>query len=211
MPVNIEIQVDDKTTPVLTGLLDHLTDLTELHRHLAVDLAEGTRRHIRQAAQTRHTTAERLGSRPTGYLSKAAETVEASGDADGVSVRVAGPIFKRVSGPVTITPREKKYLTIPVHADAVGKKAQEHWWRKDPPKRPRKGKRPRLIQGLVLIRSKAGNLLLARPNGDGSITPYYVLKTSVTLPQDEGLLPSPEQYGMMAERVAGWYLRRVLN
>ena len=195
--INLEIEIDDQATPVINALLADLKDPTEFHRLLALDLAEYTQHHIREAARTRHETAGRLGSAPTGYLSKAADTVEQSSDSGGVTLRVAGAIFKRVNGPVTVRPREKKYLTIPVHADAVGKKAQELWWRKEPPKKPRKGKRARLIQGLVFIKSKKGNLLLARPMADGSIVPYYLLKTSVTL--------------QVAEKAARWYLNRRLR
>jgi hypothetical protein len=126
-----------------------------------------------------------------------------------VTVRVAGAIFKRVDGPVTIKPREKKYLTIPIHKDAVGRTAGEFAWRAPERKtRGRGGKRRRLIQGLVMITSKKGNKLLVRMNQDGSMTPYYALKTSVTLTQDEGLLPDGKQLGQVAEKTARWYLDR---
>lgn len=212
MSINIQIEVDDQATPVLAGLLGKLKNPEEFHKFLALDLGEYTRRYIRIAAVSRHRTADRLRSNPTGYLSKAAETVEASGDAGGVSLRVAGAIFKRVNGPVTITPREKKYLTIPLIAEAVGKKAQEHWWPKAAPKsgRRRSG-RSRLMQGLIVIRTKKGNLLLAKPNEDGTITPYYALRTRVVLRQDKGLLPDAGQMGIMAEKTARWYLERELR
>jgi hypothetical protein len=205
--------VDDQLTPVLAELTRSLTDFTEFNGYLALDLGEGTRRHIREAAKTRHTTADRLGSRPTGYLAKAAETVEAAGDAGGVTLRVAGAIFRRVSGPVTVTPRAKQYLTIPIHAEAVGRRASEFSWRANNKtgRSNKKGRRPRLIQGLVLIRSKKGNLLLVRMNQDGSMTPYYALKTRVVLPQDTGLLPDGAALGRIAERTARWWTAKKLR
>jgi hypothetical protein len=210
MSLNIEIDVNDDATPVLLTLVEALTDRTAFHGYLSLDVAEHTRRHIRSAAQSRHKTALRLGSAPTGYLSKAANTVESDHDSDGITLRVAGAIFKRVGGPVTIRPRAgKKYLTIPVHAEAVGRAARELWWPAKARTSTRKTKRrPKLIQGLVLITSKKGNLLLVKPNGDGTITPYYVLKSSVTLPQDEGLLPTSQELGAVAEKTATWYLRK---
>ncbi len=212
MAINLEIDIDDQLTPALTQLVDHLKDPAEFHKFLALDIAEYTRYHIREAAKTRHKTRDRLGLAPGNYLAKAAETVEAKGDSGGVTLRVAGPIFKRVNGPVTITPREKKYLTIPVHADAVGKLASEHHFPTPAPKTGRRRKaRPRLITGLIFITSKKGNLLLARPNGDGTITPYYALKASVTLPQDPWLLPSNLQLGQVAEKTARWYINRSLR
>lgn len=210
--IALTIDVDDVATPILARLLPELTDPTEFHKFLALDVAEHTRRHIRLAARSRHTVSQRLGSAPTGYLTRAAETVESNGDRQGVELRVAGAIFKRVSGPVLVRPRAKKYLTIPIHKDAVGRKAEELWWPKPAPKRPpRPGSRRRLIQGLVFIRSRKGNLLLARPMPDGSIIPYYSLKTSVILPQDPGLLPTGEQLGQVAEKTAQWYVNRRLR
>ncbi len=56
-----------------------------------------------------------------------------------------------------------EYLTVPVHPDAVGKKA-------------------RSFPDLVCIRSKKGNLLLAKIDGE-TITPYYWLTKSVKIPE----------------------------
>jgi uncharacterized protein (DUF1778 family) len=207
MSINLAIDVDDQSTPVLAALTDQLTDRTGLHQALAIRVAEHTRQHIRRAATTRHKTAQRFGLQPTNYLAKKADTVEHSHDADGITLRVEGAIFRRVNGPVTIRPREKKYLTIPVNKEAVGRKASELWWPKSPSKRPRKGRRASLIQGLIFITSKKGNLLLAKPEDDGSITPYYVLKKQVTLPQDTGLLPTGQDLAAVAEQAAIWYLR----
>ncbi len=211
--INLQIEVSDTATPALVELMESEKDLTEFHRQLAMEMAEATRRHIREAARTRHTTRTRLGLAASSgrYLSDAAGSVEASGDRDGVSLHVAGAIFRRVNGPVTVRPRERRYLTIPVHAEALGRRAQELWWPANPSTRPRASRRRRMMQGLIFIRSRRGNLLLARPNADGSITPYYALKTQVVLPQDAGLLPSPEQLGRVAERAASWYLDKQMK
>jgi predicted lipoprotein len=208
----VKIKVVDDATPILLSLLNTLGDKTLLHKDIADDMADYTRFHIREASKTRHKTAEKLKSKKTGYLSDAAETVEATSDAYAVIIRVSSPIFKRVAGPVTIRPRGKKYLTIPIHKDAVGKKAQELWWNAPKPKGNRQTKRRRrLIQGLFFVKSKKGNLLLAKSNGDGTITPYYALKTSVILPQDEGLLPSAKQMGQVAEKTAAEYLEEAMQ
>ena len=209
MSINLQIEVDDEVTPVLARLVESFTDLTEFHEDLADDLKDYTKFHIRDAAATRHKTANWLKKEPTNYLSLAAETVESSFDPVGVTLRVAGAIFKRVNGPVTIRPREKQYLTIPIHKEAAGRRAAEFAWRAPEPKGPRrKGKPRRLIWGLLLITSKKGNKLLVRRNQDGSFTPYYLLKTSVTLEQDTGLLPDGKQLGQVAERTAREYLGR---
>jgi phage gpG-like protein len=64
-----------------------------------------------------------------------------------------------------ITPKKARALAIPIGVE--GKKAQ------------RRG--PLRSQNLVLIKSKRGNMLLARVDGK-KITPVFVLKQSVTLP-----------------------------
>ena len=92
MSINLQIEVDDEATPVLAGLVESLSDFTEFHEFLALDLAEYARVHIRGAAATRHKTADRLGSAQTGYLAKAAETVEADSDAVGFVEAVVGPV-----------------------------------------------------------------------------------------------------------------------
>ena len=187
MSIHLEILVDDKATPVLNTLLLSLTDPTDFHRVLALDLSEAVRRHVREAAKTRHKTADRLGAPRSGYLARAAETVEASGDKEGVELKIAGAIFKRVNGPVVVRPLKKQYLTIPIHREAVQHRASE-------------------ISGLFVVRSKKNNVLLCkRGPTKGSVVPYFLLRRLVILPEDKELLPSPEQLGRVAERAAAWY------
>ena len=62
-----------------------------------------------------------------------------------------------------ITAKNAKLLTIPIHPDAVGKKA-------------------RSFPDLFIVKSKKGNLLLAKQSGD-DIIPYYWLTKSVKIPE----------------------------
>jgi hypothetical protein len=190
--LSINIQVTDKATPILAELHRELTDRTGLHKYIGASAEAGTRLHIRKAAAARHTTAGRLGASPTGYLTKRAELVQGTGNKDAAEITVTGAIFKRVFGPVTVRPRAKKMLAIPMRAEAYGK-------------------RPGEFGDLFLFKSKQGRLFLARQAGEGKLHFLFLLKSVVVLPQDRGLLPSDEQFGQLAELAARGYLRKQMR
>lgn len=187
--MNIEIKITDQATPILAELHRELTDRTGLHKYIGAAGEAGTRLHIRKAAQARHTTASKLGARPTGYLTKRAELVEGRGDKAGATVSITGAIFKRTFGPVTVRPVAKKMLAIPMRAEAYGK-------------------RPGEFSDLFVFKSKQGRLFLARQAEPGKLHFLFLLKASVVLPQDRGLLPSEAQFGQLAELAARGYLRK---
>jgi hypothetical protein len=192
MSLGINIEVTDKATPILAELHRELTDRTGLHKYIGAAAEAGTRLHIRKAALARHATANKLGAKPTGYLTKRAELVEGRGNAKEAEITVTGAIFKRTFGPVTVRPVAKKMLAIPMRAEAYGK-------------------RPGEFGDLFLFKSKQGRLFLARQAGEGKLHFLFLLKASVVLPQDRGLLPSDEQFGQLAELAARGYLRKRLR
>lgn len=189
MSLSITIQVSDKATPILAELNRELTDRTGLHKYIGAAAEAGTRLHIRKAAQARHATASKLGAKPTGYLTKRAELVEGRGNAQEAEITVTGAIFKRTFGPVTVRPVAKKMLAIPMRAEAYGK-------------------RPGEFSDLFVFKSKQGRLFLARQASEGKLHFLFLLKASVVLPQDRGLLPSNDQFGQIAELGARGYLRK---
>ena len=147
-------------------------------------IEELTRSHIATASQTRHTTAEKLGATPTGYLLKKAASVEAIGAPGRVLLSVSGEIFKRTFQPVTVSAVNVKMLTIPVSAESYGTRAGE-------------------FDDLFVYRSKGGNgpAFLARKEG-GKMIFLFLLKRSVVLPQDRGLLPSADDIFQVVEKTA---------
>lgn len=190
--INVEIVVDD-STPVLQHLLKELEDLTPLNEYIGNAAAEGTRLHIRSAAESRHETSAALGASPTGYLAKRAELVSYTASSSGVELAITGAIFRRVFGPVTIKPVAGKMLTIPWRAEAYGRRARE-------------------FGDLFVYVSKRGKGLafLARREGK-TLQLYYLLKSMVVLQQDTGLLPTEEQYAQGAEIGARGYLSKLLR
>jgi hypothetical protein len=192
MSLKIDIAVSDKGTPVLADLHRELSDRTSLHKYIGAAAEAGTRLHIRSAAAQRHKTADKLGAKPTGYLTKRAELVEGTGNAEQAEITVTGAIFKRVFGPVRVRPVAKKMLAIPMRAEAYGK-------------------RPGEFDDLFVYRSKQGRLFLAKQAAPGRLQFYFLLKASVVLPQDRGLLPSDEQFGQLSELAARGYLSKQLR
>lgn len=190
MQLSTDIEINDQATPALADLQRRLTGegLRELRRGIATGFRPLVQNHIRKAAKTRHTTAERLGAKPTNYLARTADTVESLplGE-DRIRLNLNGEIFKRTFGPVLVKPREKKMLAIPISKESYAKRAAG-------------------MGGLFFVRSKKGHLLLCRRDGK-ELKPLFLLKESVTLPQDRGLLPSDLDFQVDAEKSAVRFIR----
>jgi len=174
-------------------LTRRIEDRTDHHKAVASGMESLIRGHVLDAAASRHTTARSLGARPTGYLTKMARGVEAVWNKSWASVQFptgdSRGIFARVDGPVTITPRSGKYLTIPAIAASYGKRAREF----------------ADLKYVQFGRGPEAPKALAKKDGNGKLKVYFWLKESVTLPQDEGLLPTDSQISeRMAESTADW-------
>jgi hypothetical protein len=197
---------EDNSTPALRRAVALFDDLTELHQLIAANAEVLTRRHlVEKAAPARHTTAQRLGANPTGYLTRRAQAIESQGTRDSATVTLGGAveIFARVDGPVTIYP-QRKYLTIPASAQAYGRRAGE-------------------LGSLRFIAFGSGAKALAavkvgtktgkrgKPVKDVQLTVHYWLRDKVTLSQDRGLLPTEEQYVEAGEAAAQTLLEDILE
>lgn len=184
--LSVKITVTDSATPALAAVGDSLKDRRGLNKSIAGSVEDITRAHIRIAAQTRHTTATRLGAAPTNYLSKLSETIESHSDGVGVVMDVYGAIFRRVTGAVDVRPVTKKWLTIPAAAESYGRRAGE-------------------FSDLEFALNKGGESARLI-NSAGKV--LFWLKKQVTLPQDRGLLPSDEQFTQAAELGARNFLEQ---
>ncbi len=182
----ITLKVEFKGDSKLALLEEEMTfaDKVEFADAVAGNLEELTRSHIATAAQTRHKTAQRLGATPTQYLLNKAASVEAIGAPGRVLLSVSGEIFKRTFREVTVSAVNAKMLTIPIAAESYGKRAGEF------------GK-------LFAFTAKTGkqSSFLAR-KVDGKMQFLFLLKRSVVLPQDRGLLPSEEDVFKTVEQTA---------
>ncbi|MEG1427794.1 MAG: hypothetical protein RSC76_08920 [Oscillospiraceae bacterium] len=83
----------------------------QLHLASARAVASLCRRHLRQIAQTRHASANRLGATPTRHFEHANVFAEASADDAHVHIKLPG--LARAFVPITITPAPKKSSSTP--------------------------------------------------------------------------------------------------
>ena len=157
---------------------------TRLHHAAARSVSVLCRRHLRTIGQSRHATANRLGAAPTGHFEQTGITLTAA--PNDAHVRLTLPGLARAFRPLVIRPRRAKALTLPIAAEAYGKKVSEL-------------KR----SGWALFQAKG---VLMGKSPAGSLRPLYALKTSVRLRQDRTLLPADER---LAETARKGYLRRL--
>lgn len=186
----IHLQIDVPRDSKLAVLAEDLnfTEKLEFAKQLAGDFDRLTRDHIVHAAQSRHKTAQRLGASPSNYLLNKASSVEAIGSPGAVLLTVKGDIFKRTFQPVTVNAVKAKMLTIPWSAEAYGRRAGE-------------------FANLFVHVSKGGSgpAFLAQRDG-GRMKFLFLLKRSVVLPQDRGLLPEEQQFAAKAEESAADFI-----
>jgi len=136
----------------------------QLNQAMGESVRDTVRDHLRALAQSRHTTAEKLGATPTGHLEQAARAIEgspvsATSSEATLTINHVGMI--RALKDVTILPK-KQFLTIPMNAIAYGRRIGE------------------CDQVQIVHRGEAVRTDIAA----------YILVRSVTQKQDRSLLPS---------------------
>ena len=184
---DITVNID---TPQLDAISRRLepSARAELHREIAAEISETVRGHLRRYALTHHATASRLGARPTGNLEDA--RIDAASDSSGATVTVAALGIRRALGPITIRPRTKAALTIPVAALAYGRSVaylKSH--------------------GYGIFRPKGKNYLAYKENPKSQFsTVLYILAKRATLKHEPDLLPRRETLAANAAEAARDYV-----
>lgn len=173
-------------------------DRRRMNDEIALRATELVKRHLIRIAPLHHKTAERLAATPTGYLTSIAELVQPF--ASNTSAKVLFPtrgleIFARTLGPVTVTARNVKYLTIPATAEAYGRRARTFHDLKFIPFH--NGTRALVRQRVGMVPGKRKALIKKIIND-----PIFWLKRSVALPMDRSLLPSDEELAAVASIAA---------
>lgn len=168
----------------------------ELHTRIAADAEIFVKARGKETAAKEHRTANRLGAVPTGHLSDAYEGIEGRAGAEKAELLVPSATRLRAAfGTYVLTPKNAKFLTIPVHREAYGKRAREIedlFALRTGPKKTLVLAR-RVDTGLSPSRQVAGR---ARPtvrrrqrSFTGGVEVMYVLVKSATIPGDETLIP----------------------
>ena len=180
----------DISTPQLDGIVERLGQASraELHAEIAGRLQTIVDNHLASYALSHHATAGRLGARPTGNLEKA--KVTATSGADGATVTVAAPGIRRALGPLTIRPKSRQALTIPVAALAYGRTVAYL-----------------KAQGVNVFRPKGKNYLAYKENPKSKFsTVLYILAKRATLKHEPDLLPSQDTLAANALEAARGYI-----
>lgn len=187
--MKVDITISDGASIALQGLSTRLADGAQLHARIAGESEKFVKERGRQTAADEHRSASRLGAAPTGHLEKSYQAIESASSPDSASLLVPRASRLRAAfGGYTVRPGAgKKYLTIPVAAEAYGKRAGE-------------------IDGLEFMRvGPKKTALLARPESEGRMTTFYLLVKQAEIPEDRGLIPFDDLAAHAAD-VAELYL-----
>lgn len=140
--------------------------------------------YIFNRSKTRHKVASRFGVKPTGILEFRASGGQAESRgggriywrnrSGGYSIFISGvPFIQKAFRALHIRPKRAKALTIPVHREAVHKKAADL-----------------KSMGWLLFRPSGQNVLMGRKNKRSKPVCLYALVKSAKIPRDARLLPS---------------------
>lgn len=183
MSVGLNIEVTGKGARMALLVSETIQDKAGLHERIAADALMFVKELGASKSEGEHRTADRLGGKRTGHLERAFRGIEAENDESSARLLVPGASRLRAAfGAYTLTPKNSKYLTLPISAEAYGRRAGE-------------------FEDLFPITSKKGNLLLVRKAEGGGIEPMYFLTTSVDIPEDSTLIPFEEIYEGAADSV----------
>lgn len=176
-----------------------------MSQHVGERVLDHVRDHLDTMAPKRHRVAKRLGAKPTHHFEYAsgrlggvnadgqAQTTELSDvRADGLTITIKGtPGLLRAFGPVTAKPRRAKWLTIPIHKSAYGKRVAEL---RD--------------EGHVIFRPGRARILaeVKEVGKKKRLRPLYALCRETTAPRDRGLLPTQEKMKAWAKDAAEGFL-----
>ena len=162
-----------------------------LYRTIADKVENLVRRHILRIAPAHHIWANRLGTQPTGHLTKGARLTHSTSGSDYAEIIIPIPGISRAFRPLAITPQRASALTIPIAAQSYGQRVS----------------RMRQL-GWVLFRPKGRDVLMGTPQGGGEAVPLYLLKKRVEQRQDRTLLPSDAAIGLAASAAVTAMLKR---
>lgn len=199
--IGATFKVDDAATPLLDALLRRLGDAgrRELYGAATHGVAVLVRAHILDAAKTRHRTADTIRFGPadrSNHLIKAGESVAESYTSSEGMVSVYSPGFRRALGPLTILPRERENLTIPVHAYAYNRRVGEI-----------------VRDGVKVFRPRGKNYLATRDERitGGAFRILFILVKSATLKHEPELLPRIEEMQDAGKKEVATLIKDILR
>lgn len=181
MSIAIHLKIKDDATPAFQRLAAAVQRAPSVRAAMGEAIAGKLRHNFRRLDRTR---TNKLGGTRTGFYGRAVKAVQQPAlTPGGVSVSIVQQgIAQRFFGG-EITPKSGKYLTLPVHPLAYGKRARE-------------------FSDLQFIALDGGRRAIlvrpndASPNGIGEI--FYALVRRVHQQPDPSVLPTDEELNTAA-------------
>ena len=178
--MNYTVHIDADLTPILQ-MVESLSAISakRLFRVGTYAVRDRIRKHLRSESGRRHTTAKKLGAKPTGHIGKGARAVTAMATDKGGTVTIPIAGISRAFGDITIsTPTRygKRFLTLPKHPLAYGRTV---------------GEMRRL--GWKIFRPGKKKVLLGYRSKKDKPTLLFTLAGTVHLKKDPSLLPTLDE------------------
>lgn len=185
----ITIHVQDKLSPAMRKMVDgmHGEGKVRISEAMGGEVRSLVVWHLTSLAASKHTTANKLGATPTGYIANLAENFDQSStltfDASGATLAMRHPVISRAVRDVTITPK-KQFLTIPLNALAYSRRCGE-------------------FQEVQFVHG--------RSEAVRQDMPAYLLVRGVTQKQDRSLLPGDDELATAAADAAKREVKTLLT
>ena len=169
----LTITLSGDAAATLQRLRIGLADRKRLHSRIAGEAELFLKEYGRDTVARQHRSATTLGAMPTRHLERAYASIESVSNADAATLLIPRASRLRAAfGDYVILPGSgRKYLTIPVHRDAYGRRAGE-------------------FTNLVFVRvGPRQTAALSRKVPNGGLEIMYFLTRQAKIKQDRGLIP----------------------
>jgi hypothetical protein len=167
----------------------------DLHAAMGTEVQQVTASHVGALERSPSSLLTKLGAAPTNFYKHAAERTESpaalASDGNAATLTLNWPGVGRAFRTITVVPVNAKALAIPMDRLAVGRSPRDCW----------------AELGLFIPKGKG---FIAMRQGN-QIKVMWLLRRSVTQPQNRALLPSEAQWERAAADGAKNYLRTALN
>lgn len=189
--MSIAIQIDARPALAKLAAAGRAIAPEKLHAVAGRAILNQVKAHLRE----RNATANRLGGKRTNYYAKAAQSVHAEHDAASarISVSHTGMALHYYGG--TVRPVNRKYLTIPIAAEAHGARVSD-------------------FPGAFVLRLKGKQPVIAlrkwKGRTPGALQLLFALVRQATIKADPSVMPSPGTSSESAVLAINAYLTRQL-
>lgn len=203
--MSLSIQVYDHASPTLHRLAAHLSP-----RDLGAVAGRAVQNRVREHLYERNRTHRNaLGGRRTNFAAAAARSTTFRVVEDGAVVSINHVGFRQRLQGGTILPKTKRYLAIPVRAEAYGTSPRE---RKDLEFEIIPGVGPVLVKKRTVKqrRVRVGKTSIVTASWEGAEIMYRLVR-KVTQRADRTWLPTDAEMGESARKALGGYLQRLVD